>query len=188
MQFKLEILNIIHKFALCMEAPIRIRKSCIEDLPDILGIFESARQYMRLNNNYDQWKDAYPSEIDVLKDISEGNGYVGLDADGKIIMTFAFIIGEDPTYLNIYEGDWLNNESYGTIHRIASNGKKRGVLKAACDFCFQSVGNIRIDTHEDNDPMLKALYDLDFIRCGIINCRDGSPRIAFQKIKDENGK
>ena len=174
-------LSTFHKFALCMETPIRIRKSTIEDIPNILLIFESAREFMRLNNNRTQWNGNYPSESDVLKDISKGNSYVGIDPEGEIIMTFAFIKGEDPTYKTIYEGSWLNNEEYGTIHRIASNGKVRGVLEAACQFCSKKVQNLRIDTHEDNLPMLRALDNLGFVRCGIINCRDGSPRIAFQK-------
>lgn len=171
-----------------MEPSIKIRKNTTEDLSQIIPIFESARTYMRLNGNLNQWSEDYPGERDILKDISEGNSYIGIDLDGEAVMTFAFIVGQDPTYKNIYEGNWLNNDEYGTIHRIASNGKVRGVLKAACDYGFQKVRNIRIDTHEANFPMLRALNDLGFVKCGIINCRDGSPRIAFQKVKDENGK
>ena len=173
-----------HKFAIVMKTSITIRRSTTEDIPDILRIFESARKYMRLNNNHKQWNDSYPGENDILNDISERNSYVGIDAEGELIMTFSFILGEDPTYRNIYGGNWLNDERYGTIHRIASNGKTGGILNSACEFCLQKIDNIRIDTHEDNIPMLRALENLGFIRCGIINCRDGSPRIAFQKIKE----
>lgn len=136
---------------------------------------------MRANGNASQWGEYYPDLIDISRDIELGNSYVGEDEDGEIVMTFAFIVGEDPTYLRIYEGKWLNDLPYGTIHRIASNGHKRGVLKAACDFCFQMADNIRIDTHKANKPMLTALGILGFERCGIIRCRDGSPREAFQK-------
>lgn len=167
---------------------VRIRKSKIEDLPIILKIFYSARTYMRLNNNLNQWSKSYPGEQDILNDISKAQSYVGINSDGLPVMTFAFIKGEDPTYKIIYEGKWLNDSPYGTIHRIASNGEAAGVLKSACDYCFNEVDNIRIDTHKNNFPMLKALKNVGFVKCGIINCRDGSPRIAFQKIKDENGK
>ena len=159
---------------------MRIRKSRMEDLKKIMDIYDSARLYMRANNNYSQWSDSYPGEKDILQDMENGNSFVGIDK-GEIVMTFAFIKGEDPTYKIIKEGSWINNEPYGTIHRIASNGNSRGVLKYASDYCFRSVNNIRIDTHEDNIPMLIALRNLGYIRCGIINCRDGSPRIAFQK-------
>ena len=171
-----------------MQPPIVIRKSRKEDIPDILRIFDSAREYMRLNNNHSQWNASYPDKSVILNDISKGVSYVGIDSEGEIVMTFAFIKGKDQTYQIIYEGNWLNEDEYGTIHRIASDGKIRGVLEAACKFCFQKVQNIRIDTHEDNLPMLRAIDNLGFVRCGIISCRDGSPRIAFQKIKDKNGK
>lgn len=166
-------------------SPFFIRKSTKEDILKMMRIFESSKKYMRSNNNFSQWNDGYPDEKVIISDIDKGYSYVGIDEDGEIVMTFAFIKGEDPTYKIIFDGSWLNDEPYGTIHRIASNGKRSGVLKAACNFCFQETENIRIDTHEDNQPMLSALDNLGFIKCGVINCRDGSPRIAFQKIKEK---
>ena len=158
-----------------------IRKAQIEDIEDIINIFHSARRYMRANNNYSQWSDEYPGEKDIVKDINNGNSFIGIDSNGEKVMTFAFILGEDPTYKIIKDGNWINDEPYGTIHRIASNGKSKGCLKEACYYCFKITDNIRIDTHENNFPMLKALQNLGFTKCGVIICRDGSPRIAFQK-------
>lgn len=163
---------------------IFIRKSIHEDIPNLLSIFDSARKYMRANNNLRQWSENYPGEPDILNDIEKGNSYLGIDSDGDVVMTFAFIKGEDPTYKRIKGGKWLNDKPYGTIHRIASNGKISGVLRKACDFCFNETENLRIDTHEDNGPMLNALDQIGFLRCGIINCRDGSPRLAFQLTKN----
>ena len=34
----------------------------------------------------------------------------------------------DPTYLYIEDGEWQNDESYVTIHRIASDQKVRGII------------------------------------------------------------
>ncbi len=42
-------------------------------------------------------------------------------------VSFAFILGEDPTYQQI-DGAWLNDQPYGTIHRIAGNGKIKGTF------------------------------------------------------------
>ena len=161
-----------------------IRPAEKEDIKAILEIFNSARQYMRANNNISQWVNGYPGKKDIEGDIDQGDCYVGEDHEGKIFMTFAFIIGNDPTYRVIKDGNWLNDNPYGTIHRIASNGRFSGVLEMACNFCIQVIDNIRIDTHKDNLPMLKALEKLGFEKCGIINCRDGSPRIAFQKVAE----
>lgn len=165
---------------------IKIRNSEIADIKSILDIFKSAKSYMRKNKNFSQWNDNYPGESHIREDIKHGNSYVGINEKGEIVMTFAFILGEDPTYLNIREGKWMNNEPYGTIHRLASNGEERGVLKAACDYCFTKTNNIRLDTHESNLPMQKAVRDLNFVKCGVIICRDGSPRIAFLKSLQED--
>ena len=166
-----------------MRPSANIRRSTKEDIPSILEIFKSAKQYMRLQGHKSQWGDQYPGEKDIEKDIENGVSFVGIDGEGGIFMTFAFVTGEDPTYKKIWEGEWLNDSPYGTIHRIASNGKSRGVLQFACDYCFEIVDNLRIDTHKDNKAMLKALNDLEFKKCGVIICRDGSPRVAFQKCK-----
>ena len=162
---------------------IKIRKTLNKDLDKVLAIFRSARKYMRDNNNFSQWSETYPDKTDILNDICQGVSFVGENENEEIVMTFAFILGDDPTYKTIEDGDWLNNEPYGTIHRIASNGKTRGIMRQTCEYCFDFTNNIRIDTHRDNRPMLKALKDLDFKRCGIIICRDGTPRIAFQKTQ-----
>lgn len=138
---------------------------------------------MRANGNNSQWTDGYPSDEVILSDMAAGNHYVGIDENGHIMFCFTFIIGNDSTYNFIEEGNWLNNEPYGTIHRIASAGICHDVLGRALEFCFKKIKNIRIDTHSDNTPMLTALQRNNFIRCGIIYIADGSPRIAFQKTK-----
>ena len=162
---------------------ITIRKGTKDDMDAVLAIYEAARQYMRSTGNLTQWSDGYPAAADVLADIEAGNSYVG-EADGEIVMAFAFILGDDPTYRIIEDGAWLNDMPYGTIHRLGSNGRRSGILTACVDFCFGLTDNLRLDTHSDNSPMLKAIERLGFTRCGIIYCRDGSPRIAFQKTKD----
>lgn len=43
------------------------------------------------------------------------------------------------------------------------------------------AGNVRIDTHRDNQPMQALLKKCGFAYCGRIFLADGSERIAFQK-------
>ena len=118
----------------------------------------------------------------VLDDIKNQNLYVILN-NNEIVGVFAFIIGADPSYSYI-EGKWLNDELYGTIHRIASNFKIKGILETAVDYCFTKVSNLRIDTHEVNIPMQSAISKLGFTKCGIIYLvSDNTPRIAYQKVR-----
>ena len=161
---------------------ILIRHSTPEDLERMLQIYDHARRFMRETGNPNQWI-LYPERELLEADIRCGNSYVVCTGD-EICGTFVYRIGEDESYKVIEQGQWLNDETYGTIHRIASDGTQRGILKAVVEFAKQSCPNIRIDTHEQNCVMRSALEKLGFVYCGIIYCMDDlsphSPRLAFQ--------
>ena len=160
-----------------------IRKGSPEDVEAVMEIYDSARNFMRKNGNLTQWINGYPSRELVLKDIREGNNYVCADKNNKIVMTFAFILGNDPTYDVIEGRGWLNDLPYGTIHRIGSNGEYGGMLRRCIGFCLSKVDNLRLDTHADNLPMQTATERLGFKKCGVIICQDGTPRIAYHLCK-----
>jgi len=157
-----------------------IRKTEIKDLDNVMMIYEDARSFMKENGNPNQWGDSYPERELIKRDISEGKSYVCMDGD-VIAGVFYFGIGPDPTYLKIYDGNWLNDEPYGVIHRIASLSRKKGVASFCLNWCFKQCPNIRIDTHRDNLIMQNFLKKHGFIRCGIIYLEDGSERLAYQK-------
>ena len=161
---------------------MNIRLSKTEDIPRMQEIFEIAKKYMKDSGNPNQWAEpGYPGRL-LENDIKNGHSFV-IEEDGKIIGTFAFIIGRDSTYDVIEGGAWLDDDApYGTIHRIASDGSRRHLLEACLDYCFNLIDNIRIDTHEDNKTMQHLVEKNGFKRCGIIYVYDGSPRIAYQKI------
>lgn len=140
---------------------------------------------MQRSGNKNQWTNGYPTEKIISKDIEDGNFYVE-EKNDTIIGCFAFILGIEPTYHKI-EGHWLDEEPYGTIHRIASDGRMRGFTDRCFKFCKSKIPNLRIDTHKDNKPMQAAVQRNGFQYCGIITLSDGSPRLAFQlnsKITD----
>ena len=91
-----------------------IRKATPRDLPRIREIYEMARQFMRKNGNHSQWGKGDEPEALIEGDICQGNLYVLEEAD--IHAVFAFIIGEDPTYLEIEEGNWKSEEPYAAVH------------------------------------------------------------------------
>ncbi len=157
---------------------MEIRKTEHSDLPIVMEIFEAARDFMKRSGNPTQWHDNYPSEEVIISDILNEVSYVIIDND-RIVGTFAFIEGEDPTYSEI-EGCWLNDKPYGTIHRIASDGSIKGAANECLRFCKTKNPNIRIDTHRDNYVMLNWIKRSGFKKCGIIRVSDGSLREAFQ--------
>lgn len=155
-----------------------VRKSRTEDIPDIMRVFDEARKFMRRNGNMVQWTGGHPSEELVRQDIEQGVGYV-ICEDDEIYGAFAFIIGDDPTYEYIEDGEWLNSAPYGTIHRLGSDGRKNGLFTICYEFCKEIFPTIRTDTHEDNAPMLHIMEKHGLKRCGIIYVEDGTPRVAF---------
>lgn len=159
---------------------IHFHTASLGDINKIMMIYDCARAYMRREGNANQWNGGYPSPELIATDIDCGHCYVGTDECGDIVAVFSLIAGEDPTYACI-DGEWLNDLPYATIHRLASSGKVKGVLKACVDFCSALHANLRADTHECNRTMLAGLSACGFIRCGIIRIADGSQRIAFQR-------
>lgn len=162
---------------------MNIRKFTLTDLPEIEEIYLNAREEMRRSGNSSQWGNHHPKRELLMEDIQRGSGYV-MVKDNKICGVFAFILGEDPTYAHI-EGKWLNDEAYGTLHRIAGNGAEKGILSHALEFCSSICPNIKTDTHKDNKKMRYLLDKLGFTRCGIIYVDDGTARIAYQKKYSE---
>lgn len=157
-----------------------VRRVVIEDLDRILEIYAYARVFMAENGNPNQWGKTNPPAERLLEDIRLGNLYV-LTKAGKIRGVFAFLLGEDPTYREIFEGAWLSDAPYGTIHRIASDGSG-SIFPAALEWCKKQISHIRIDTHHDNKVMQHVVEKAGFQRCGIIYIADGTPRIAYELL------
>lgn len=156
-----------------------IRKATNEDIPRLKEIFAIARKFMKETGNANQWAKDYPSDELIQKDIESGDCHVVVN-DNKIVATFVLRSGIDPTYNNIYDGEWLNKRPYATIHRIASSGETKGIMHLAMQFAEQHFNDIRIDTHRDNHVMQKQILKEGFKYCGIIRCWNGSERLAYQ--------
>ncbi len=160
---------------------MEIRKSKLQDIDQIMSCINTARHLMRDSGNTIQWINGYPSKELMLESIEKGFNYLIVNNE-EILATFDFIIDDDPNYAVIENGNWLNDDQYGVIHRLASNGKAKGVAQFCFEWCFSQHPNIRIDTHESNIAMQKVLQKLGYRQCGIIYVSDGTPRLAFQKI------
>ena len=157
-----------------------VRKAVKEDLPVIEKIYAYARGFMVSTGNPNQWGSTHPPVDQLREDIHQERLYVVWDGEG-IHGVFYFWIGDDPTYDIIYDGTWHRTDPYGTIHRIAGDGSG-GVLAAAVRFGKERINHIRIDTHEDNKIMQRAIAKQGFQRSGIIHLENGSPRIAYDLL------
>lgn len=167
---------------------MKIRKSAFDDLNEILAIYAYAREQMRRSGNPDQWGTDRPSADTIKNDIQTGCSYVITDSKtNDPVGVFAFVTGDEPTYQRIENGSWPNHEPYGTIHRIAGNGRQKGIFHCCMRFCESRatdmrINNIRIDTHKNNARMQHLLESSGYQKCGVIYVSENSPRIAYQKV------
>ncbi len=161
-----------------------IRLAQTSDLQSIMQVIDAARTIMRSNGNFSQWADGYPSEAAILADIEKKGGYV-LETEAGIGAYFALLPSPEPSYSQIYEGQWLDDTlPYHVVHRIASYPHVRGVFGSMLAFCFSEDKNIRIDTHRDNTIMQHNLLKHGFTYCGIVHLVTGGERMAYQKIME----
>lgn len=159
---------------------MKIRKAQLTELSVIEAIYSRARSFMEKTGNPTQWGKIYPQKETIIADIENGNLYCIVAEEMEAV--FAFIEGPDPTY-NKIDGEWINSLPYCAVHRVASAGRTRGILKMIMDYCFEKCDNIKIDTHENNIVMQGALSKYGFRKCGIIHLENGEPRIAYQMGK-----
>jgi len=158
---------------------MEIRKLKENDLDKVMEIYKVSREFMAANGNPNQWGDNYLNRESIKSHINN-DGYVVV-SDGEVVGVFV-LQDYEPVYDSI-DGSWLNDELYGVIHRLASGGTHKGVGQFILDWCLNKTGNIRIDTHEDNVPMLKLLKKNGYTYCGKVSFGEHGERMAFQKIK-----
>lgn len=161
---------------------MKIRKATIEDLPKMREIFNYGRKLQIQTGNLNQWEEGYPSKNLMMEDMEKGAAHVCESDQGEIMAVLSVFTEPDPTYYEI-EGQWLNDEPYTTIHRIATSGVVKGVGQYCLQWVQERSENVRIDTHKDNAPMKYVLEKLGFAYCGVIYLDNGDPRDAYHYTK-----
>lgn len=160
-----------------------IRKATENDLLGIMNVINEAKDRIRKTGS-PQWQNGYPNEQAFLNDISKNALFVY-----EIMNTIVGVMAVYPyekTY-DVIEGNWLNDDDYIVIHRIAVNNDYvgKGITKKLFDFAFDyfDSNNMRIDTHELNQSMINYLIKDGFVLCGKIYLEQpiDKERIAFHK-------
>lgn len=154
-----------------------------EELEEILKIYAAARDFMKQTGNPTQWESGYPSSALLQADIAGDHLYV-IEDGGHLHGVFAFFPEGDPIY-DTLPVSWQNTLPHAAIHRVASAGTRKGVLRTCVDFCLSRARNLKIDTHKDNLVMQNALTKLGFKECGVADIPDVGERIVFQLYKKE---
>ena len=167
---------------------LSLRNATEADLGDIQRIYEYAQDYMIRSGNPTQWGRSYPSADLIRSDLQKKVCKVIYDETG-IHGVFALFDGAEPTYAHIEEGEWLNDEPYVTIHRLAGDGRVHGLFQCAADHCKSISPNVRVDTHANNTTMQRLIEKNGFKKCGLIPDRipvDGA--VSFSRRTPVRGR
>ena len=159
-----------------------LRLAAEKDLDAVMGIYDAARAFMRANGNETQWTGSYPSRSHAERDLANGWLWVYDEGAGPVAV-MSVMPGPDRTYASIEGEPWLNDEPYWVMHRLAVARSGRGRGSAMLAWLCERHDNVRADTHEDNLPMQRALERAGFVRCGVVTCDDGTPRIAYHFVR-----
>ena len=166
---------------------MRFRRSTYADINDIMKIIGQAQSYLK-KMGIDQWQDGYPNTQVIEDDIKKGYSYVLVHKD-KIIATVAISFDGEATYDHIYKGQWITDDRYVVIHRLAvgdiykGQGLSSKIIEYIKDLCLdRGIYSIRVDTHRENLSMQRMLEKNEFEKCGIIYLENGDERIAFERI------
>ena len=160
---------------------MKIRLAKINEIDRIKEIYNLAKTFMDNSGNAGQWVNNYPQKELLIEDVKNKQLYICTNDENRIVAVFCFFVGKEQTYERIYDGEWLNDEPYGVIHRIAVVEHKKGLASICIQWCLNKFPNIRIDTHKKNLPMQKTLLKNGFTYCGIIKKPDNSERLAYQR-------
>lgn len=167
---------------------IFVRPGVVKDVPAILEIIASARQFLG-SQNIDQWQGRYPDEAAVQADIDAETNRV-LVVDGQVAGTASLIDGPDPFYKRIDGAGWQGNGPYMMIHRFALSGRVRGqqlsrffMSNLISEAYAAGYRDLRIDTHAQNQIMQHVILGNGYQYRGIVYLDEPVPeRNAYQLL------
>ncbi len=149
-----------------------------------MEIINSAKAHLKAQG-IDQWQSGYPSHELLVSDAEIGKGYFVEENGEKLAYLFIDYDGE-PAY-NELKGEWVCDEPYVVVHRMAMSENARGKKLADKIFTLveemsreRGVTYFRVDTDEDNKKMQHVLGKCGFTYRGDI-WFDNSNKIAFDK-------
>ena len=165
-----------------------IKRTKTQDLLVIMRIVNMTKEVFA-EQGIDQWQKGYPKKGDFLQDIMMNESYAIFE-DDCVVGTFMLSVQKEPTYDTIYEGAWLQDGAYATMHRFTidpisrRHGLGEKTFKEVESMLKKKneVSSIRVDTHEDNQPMQNLLKKVGFEYVGVIYLKNGDKRLAYEKV------
>ncbi len=186
----------------------------MEEVPAIWEIILQAKAQMYREGKH-QWDENYPTVPILENDVRRGWGYVlvpekdtpvqnvydeatpffndhtGTDngtSRQDVIAYGAVVFDGEPAYKGLWDGQWLSEQPYVVLHRlaVADRWKRQGMavryMQAVCDLALsRGIRSFKVDTNYDNFYMQRVFSRLGFTYCGRIRY-DAGERMAYEKL------
>ncbi len=172
-----------------------MRQATMADLDEIMTIIDGAKAQLAAAGS-PQWQDGYPNRDTLTRDL-EAEAVVVLMSNGRIAGTASLIVGVEPTYATVYDGEWAApTAAYATIHRIAISRDFAGAHLGRIFFATilthlyaQGLRWVRLDTHRQNRAMQHLATTFGFSHRGTIRIDHGEDRdrLAYEVNLGDNG-
>lgn len=164
---------------------LAIRNATEQDFPRIDELFNNARAFMVANGNLTQWTNGFPNAQAISKEVENKHAFVCYDEETGEVVGVYTLANYEPAYDQIKE-KWSADQDYVVIHRLATVQGK-GVGKFIFKYLINLYPYIRIDTHEDNKPMLHLMDVIGFKFCGTVYYEhaSGGYRVAYDLISSQ---
>jgi len=169
-----------------MDESIIFRKATLEDIDPIWQIILQAKERMRLRGSR-QWQSGYPAIENIISDVEKGYGYVLCSCN--CVIAYAAVIFDGEQAYDSIKGNWLSDQAYVVVHRLAVADKM--TQQGIATLFFEKVEELsrnnkifsfRVDTNFDNQYLLKILEKSGFDYCGDVFYEKSGVRMAFEKI------
>ena len=154
----------------------RLRPATMDEIPVIWEIILQAKAQMYREGKH-QWDENYPTDV-----------LVPSDDDSYIIAYGAVVFDGEPAYNGLWDGQWLSEQPYVVLHRlaVADRWKRQGMavryMQAVCDLALsRGIRSFKVDTNYDNFYMQHVFSRLGFTYCGRIRY-DAGERMAYEKL------
>ena len=155
------------------------------DYRDIIDIFYEAKTYLK-ELTKTQWQST-PKEADFFVSIKKKHSYV-VEMDGVIVAHASIIFNCVPKARIPIDSDFVGKAPFGSIHLVMVKEKYKGLGIVGKLFAFleqntlaKGIKWLRIDTHELNVPMQKAILKFGFKYIGVVIINNNQLRLGYEK-------
>ncbi len=162
---------------------LQIREVTPNDFERIDELYDQARIFMASQGNATQWVNGFPNSSTLIPAMEKHQAFVCYDdADNTVVAVY--VLADDESAYTQDTVKWNSDQPYVVIHRLAAQPGS-----GAGQFIFRHVmtnyAYIRVDTHENNKPMLHLMDKLGFKYTGTVfyDRPGGGTRVAYDYIR-----